>query len=550
MKKVSIRVWSLLVTMCMLVTVFTGCGNGNTQSNSSQESKQESSQESETSSESGGESSGTTSNLNETQELVLGSVRDIIPGDGDAYYVSLSADVWEPLTRDVDGAIEPGLAKSWEHNEECTEWIFHLRDDVYFHNGEKFNADIVLANIERYKKGPMTSTYVSIDIDKTFPGLLTTEAVDEYTVKLTFSDPVPTLEYMVSNYGSPMYHPDCFDAETGAVTSFVIGTGRYIIKEHVQDQYAVFERNDNYYGDYMPYIKTVRVKRIPDADARYAAIKSGEVMALVDNGAILTAQVEELLSSDDRFDVVMSKSHMTHYLKVNGEKFPFNDVRMRQAVSYAIDRETINEQLWGGLCTPAYNILSYRTPFYKDIQGEYNMDKAKELAEEVLQGQRVSVDMIISESRAASYPYKAEAEYLQSELAKIGLDVNIKILDSTLYNEARNNGDYNCTLDAHGFNNADPYSNLFGYIGTEGGSNVKYHFGYSNAEVDALLAEVKVTADEQKRKEIYDQIQVIAAEELPMIPILYDVNVNVHNKAITGYKTVPGIEWATIQWAE
>ena len=71
-----------------------------------------------------------------------------------------------------------------------------------------------------------------------------------------------------------------------------------------------------------------------------------------------------------------------------------------------------------------------------------------------------------------------------------------------------------------------------------------------SAEVDALLAEVKVTADEQKRKEIYDQIQVIAAEELPMIPILYDVNVNVHNKAITGYKTVPGVEWATIQWAE
>lgn len=223
------------------------------------------SQESEASSENSEESSGTTSNLNETQELVLGSVRDIIPGDGDAYYVSMSADVWEPLTRDVEGAIEPGLAKSWEHNEECTEWIFHLRDDVYFHNGEKFNADIVIANIERYKKGPMTSTYVSIDIDKTFPGLLTTEAMDEYTVKFTFSDPVPTLEYMMSNYGTPMYHPDCFDAETGAVTSFVIGTGRYMIKEHVQDQYAIFERNDNYYGEYMPYIKTVRVKCIPDA---------------------------------------------------------------------------------------------------------------------------------------------------------------------------------------------------------------------------------------------------------------------------------------------
>ena len=527
------------LAVIMILSMLTGCGDKEALSNSNQTDTDADSAQSETE-----------ENLNETKELVLGSVRDIIPGDGDAYYVSLSADVWEPLTRDVEGVIEPGLAKSWEHNEDCTQWTFYLRDDVLFHNGEKFNADIVLANVERYKKGPMTSTYVSIDIDKTFPGLISAEAVDDYTVKFTFSEPVPTLDYMVSNYGSPMYHPDCFDAQTGAVTSFVIGTGRYKIKEHVQDQYAVFERNDDYYGDYMPYIKTVRVKCIPDADARYAALKSQEVMALVDNGAILTAQVDELLSTSDEFDVVMTKSHMTHYLKVNGEKFPFNDVRMRQAVSYAIDRDTINEQLWGGLCTPAYNVLSYRTPFYKDIQGEYNMEKAKQLADEVLQGQTVSVDMIISESRASSYPYKAEAEYLQSELAKIGLDINIKILDSTLYNEARDNGDYNCTLDAHGFNNADPYSNLFGYIGTQGASNVKYHFGYSNAKVDELLAEVKVTADEEKRKEIYNEIQDIAAQELPMIPILYDVNVNVHNKKITGYKTVPGIEWATIQWAE
>lgn len=488
--------------------------------------------------------------LNETQELVLGSVRDIIPGEGDAYYVSMSTDVWEPLTRDVEGKIEPGLAKSWEHSEDCKEWTLYLRDDVTFHDGVKFNADAVIANIERYKKGPMTSTYVTIDINKTFPGLIDTIKVDDYTIKLTFEEPVPTLDYMMSDYGTPMYSPSCFDAETGAVTSFVQGTGRYKIVEHVPDQYAVFERNDDYYGDYMPKIKRIRVKCIPDADTRYTALKAEEVMALVDNGAIKTALAEDLVATDDRFAIKITKSHMTHYLKVNGEKFPFNDVRMRQAVSYAIDRKTINEQLWGGLCGEAYSILSWRTPFYKEITGEYNMEKAKELADEVLKGERVTVDMIISQSRANSYPYKAEAEYLQSELAKIGIDINIRILEGTIYNEERNAGNYNCTLDAHGFNNADPYSNFFGYIGTEGGSNVKYHFGYSNQEVDDLLAEVKVCSDETRRKEIYDRIQEIAAEELPMIPILYDVNVNVHNTKITGYKEIPDIEWPTIEWVQ
>ena len=95
----------------------------------------------------------------------------------------------------------------------------------------------------------MTSTYTSLSIDKSFPNLTGMEKVDDYTVKFTFGEPITTLDALLGDYGSPMISPNCFDPETGEITSTVIGTGRYIVDEHVQDQYATFKRNDNYWGE-------------------------------------------------------------------------------------------------------------------------------------------------------------------------------------------------------------------------------------------------------------------------------------------------------------
>ena len=89
---------------------------------------------------------------NEEKQMVLGSVRDMIPGEGDCFYVNLSAHVWEPLVVNNNHTLEPCLAESWEYNDDCTEWTFHLVQNAEFTDGVKFNADVCLQNIERYKK--------------------------------------------------------------------------------------------------------------------------------------------------------------------------------------------------------------------------------------------------------------------------------------------------------------------------------------------------------------------------------------------------------------
>ena len=155
------RIISLLLALALTAGALTGCQSGGSDQTTaaavSQEETASAGSREQTASQAETEASGT-EDLNETKELVLGSVRDMIPGEGDAFYVNLSAGVWEPLIYNNNHELQPGLAKSWSYNEDCTEWTFVLRDDAVFTDGVKFNADVCIQNIERYKAGPLTST--------------------------------------------------------------------------------------------------------------------------------------------------------------------------------------------------------------------------------------------------------------------------------------------------------------------------------------------------------------------------------------------------------
>lgn len=541
------KLLSWLLAMTMGAALLTGCGGDKSQDAAKDDQKTEEGQEAANDQEEDKESGS-----GEEKQMVLGSVRDMIPGEGDCFYVNLSAQVWEPLVIDNNRTLEPCLAESWEYNDDCTEWTFHLVQNAEFTDGVKFNADVCLQNIERYKKGPLTSTYTSLSIDKSFPNLASMEKVDDYTVKFTFSEPITTLDALLGDYGSPMISPNCFDAETGEITSTVIGTGRYIIDEHVQDQYATFKRNENYWGENPGKLESYRVNCIPDSEARYSALVSGEIMGLMDNGAIMVDTAVELTETNDDFVIEPTKSHMTHYMYVNSSKEYLSDVRLRQAISYAIDRDLLNETLYAGLCYPAYSILSYQTPLYKDIQGEYDLEKAKELADEVLQGQRLEATMILGKRVVDGYPCKAMAEYIQSALAEIGIDMKIELVDDSVNTERLKSGDYDFCITVTGLNSPDPYATLYSWMDSQGSYVTQYHWNYSNPEVDQLLDEVLNEKDPDRRAEIYGRLQEISAEDLPVIPLLYYVNVNIHNKAVTGYTSdlFDGVSIPTLDWAE
>ena len=268
---------SLLLAAAMAASVISGCGNSANNSAAETE-KTETTAAAATSAaeETTAAEAAEDTEKNETDEVVIATPRDAVQGSGDAYYCWEGAYVWEALTANNGGVIDPWLAKSWEHNDDCTEWTFNLRDDAYFTDGVQFNADVCLKNIERWGHG-ITSTYTTLSIEKSLPNLDKMEKVDDFTVKFTFTQPITTLEYVLSDYGSPMYSPNCFDEETGVISDYAIGTGPYKIVDHVESEYVTLERNDNYYGE-NGKVKTFKIRCIPDAETRVSALKSGEVM--------------------------------------------------------------------------------------------------------------------------------------------------------------------------------------------------------------------------------------------------------------------------------
>jgi len=424
------------------------------------------------------------------------------------------------------------LAKSYEANDDYTEWTFHLREGVQFHDGEAFNADAVIVNFDRMKLGKKSSSYYSMDITKTYPGLIDVVKEDEYTVNLVFDTSLPTLDFAMTDFGSAMFSPKNFDEE-GNFSGMVQGTGPFKMVKNKLDEYAIVERNDDYYGD-KALAKTIKVRVIPDPDTRFSALKAGEIMGVIDLGAIQPVMAMELVK-DDQFDMSYHPNTITHYMIVNGNKAPFDDVRMRKSVSLLIDRQQIVDSFYAGIGTPTTNVLNPLTPFHQDLPIEHDVDKAKALAKEVLGDERMPISIILRSGELARYPNKEEAELLQAQLSEIGLDATITLLDNGAWNEAVNTGNYDLSLKIKGLSSSEPRSLFASMMKTSSGLNKKWSFGYSNEEVDRLIDAVSNEMDMEKRKEMYNRLQAISVEELPAIPYFDDMNLVAFNKKIEGY---------------
>lgn len=476
--------------------------------------------------------------------VVLGAYRHQAPGERDAYYISKSLGVWEPLiTHDGDGRPRGVLATDWEMQDNGRVWIFHLRKGVVFHNGTPFDANAVLKNFDRWKKGYKRSTFYGLDINTYYPSLKTYEKLDDYTIKLTFEEPNINELYKMMDFGSAIFAPECF-APDGNFDGFAIGTGPFKIVENNLNKYVVVERNEDYYGG-VPEIKRFVVKNIPSPEARYSALRSEEIYGVMDLNAIPPFLAEEI-RKDDRFAVNVNRSTMTRFLVTNGKKFPFNDVRMRKAVSLAIDRRDLVHALYLDYAEPAVNLLNYTSPYHKHFDVEYNPEKAKELARSVLGDQRVEVVYCINGSEPLQ---KGEAELIAYWLRDIGLDVKIMALEYATMSYVLRKGEYNIARLQNGLANGDPYSIFYTFMMPDGGRNISTSSGYRNDEVVQLMNEVLHVEDEAERRRIYDRIQEIAVEEHPTIPLFYDVNIVAFNKKLIDYNPlIYGVDLARVRW--
>lgn len=475
-----------------------------------------------------------------SQELTAGYSRTLVNGEEDFLYTHTNLQVWEPLVRYDDNLRpQPGIAESWLLSPDGLTWTFNLRHDVVFSNGRPLVSADVAASIDHLRKSSgKPSTFLGgINFPEIY-GEPTVATPDDYTVTLTYAAPRPLLIYSISNHYSPVFAAESFRPD-GTFDGYPIGSGPFVLADWERDQYIELVRNENYSGT-KPALTAIHLRQYSDATARLAALRSGEVQALLELGGVLPSQAAEV-ASDGQYDVQAHAATCNTFLAFNGSAGRvFSDVRLRQAVSLSIDRTQLVDQLLDGYGTPATSVLLEPVTEFAVTdpaqQVRVDPERSAQLVQEATGGERVSARLIFTPPAEGinAWPFPLMAAYFQGILQPLGFDLELQQLETTALTEARNAGDYDVSISNNCWATGDPNYILGRLLDSTSAQNVTQHQGYANPRVDALLAEGRTTLDPARRVAVYQEVQAIANDEVPVAPLFNQQTITAANPQVRG----------------
>ncbi len=457
-------------------------------------------------------------------ELVFGTESDVATLDvGAAAQPAdkvITLGLYDPLTTYVDGKVVPYLAESLESaGDDLATWTMTLRDGVVFHDDTPLNADAVVKHFLRLQD-PVTAC-PCLDTVKIIASMDMPDGPEGLTV--VFKLTTPSVAFPDTLAGSSGYiESPAAVAEFGAeYKNHPVGTGPFTLAEYVPGDRVVlaafpkyWQKDDN--GIQLPYLDKLTIKPIPDAGQRLTALETGDI------DIFQTANSSDIKQAEDKgFTAQKISGSSSTIILLNNAKPPFDDVRARQALAYAINKDAINERTYDGVRVPSYSGFALDSAYYDDKAGtpQYDPEKAKALVEE-LGGLEFSIVCIPT----------PEADALFQLVKQMGEQVGMKItLESQeqgafvnrMFSKA---GDYTaaCFRSNHF---VEPDAIRPG-LTTDDAGNLVF---YSNPDVDKALDEARQTADFDTRKAAYDKVQEITGEEVPLITTLYDLFGNIYD---------------------
>lgn len=425
------------------------------------------------------------------------------------------------------GTIDPMLAESWEVSEDGTEYTFHLREDVVFHNGEPFNADAVVFNWERASTAGFEYSYH-------WEVASSVEAVDEYTVKATLPDPDALFLGTVADNWA-MIPPGYFE-EVGqdGFDAHPMGTGPFKFVEWVKGDHITMEANLDYWRG-APKIETVIFRPIPESATRVAAIQTGEV----DMVTRLSAEEAQSLLGVENVKVVKYPVERVYYIAFNnlttGLDQPTMDVKVRQAMNYAVDVDLIIEALFDGFAEPAAGYVVAGELGFGNVEPfGYDPDQALALLEEAGYPNGFAMDMACPVGAYTNFEEVCEA--VVGFLGDVGIDVTLELMESGQYWDLESAKELPPLFgDSWSAAGGEAFRRLTGALG---GWDASYS-AWSDPQIDALLEEIQATPDQDERAALYGELQVYMQEEPPFIYLYQPVQFEAINTRVQGYAPLP-----------
>ncbi|WP_256838300.1 ABC transporter substrate-binding protein [Ornithinimicrobium faecis] len=430
--------------------------------------------------------------------------------------------------------VEGDLAEEWEANEDSTEWTFHLREGVKFHNkppvnGREFTSADVLCTIDRIQTLPGHQLTLISDVTDL-------AAPDDYTVTFSLASPNVDFDRVLANPFLVILPCEATEGDVDLDTD-AIGTGAFVLDSWTRDRERVLSANPDYFIEDRPYLDGYHVTIMPDAQSQQAALRSGK-LDLMAGLSIDARQVDTLLSQVEGLRLRQEGGSTQTRIYLNTNEEPFDDLNVRRAVALAIDREGMIEGLRAGGSLTGPVTPSFEGALTSEEVGEltpYDPEQAKELLAEAGFPDGFSAEMKVTDGYGGTVV--KEAQWVQQDLAEVGINVDIKMEDyATYYGDSWAQENYTI---AYGLQtpmlSADEY--LTSEYLSDGGRNWN---GVDDPKLDEMIKEQRTITDAAERDAALQEIQryIITEVAAPLSLYVYDGQTMLSG-AVQGYYPHP-----------
>ena len=425
---------------------------------------------------------------------------------------------------DTDGSFVGVLATDWTADDETT-WTFNLVDNATFHNGEAFTADDVKYTFDRILDPATASSYSPL-----YDTIHSVEVVSPTQVIFHLRNPFGPFLSNLANNGEIVNQKAI---ESSDPARDPVGTGPFKFVEWVQGDHITLERFDGYFVEGKPYLDGIDFKFLLVDQGRIDGLNAGE-LNWVD---AVPLQSLSSLSTDSAYTYVTSATAgIPDYLALNTAKAPFDDVRVRQAVYWAIDRTQIRDVAYSGAGEVGIEEVPTGSSWYDGTpQVVPDLEKAKGLLEQAGFGNGLTVEYL----GLPQYPELLKTgQVVREQLKQVGITMNIKQVDVSIWFDAFVKGEYQITS-AYQERTIDP-DNFYSLVIRSGG--VINTTSYSNSTVDDLIDQARIMTDDAVRLHLYQQIRELVFDDAPIIFAHYETINYLMEPNVTGSTVNPTLE--------
>jgi peptide/nickel transport system substrate-binding protein len=449
---------------------------------------------------------------------IAGEPDQLDPQKTSAYFsFEVLENVFDTLVEPDDNLeMRPALAESWDVSPDQLVWTFHLRKGVTFHDGSPFTADDVVYSYRRIIDQQLAN------VDK-FSAVSGVAAADPATVRITVKQPTPNL---LTNLGGfkGMAIVQRKNVESGQIATHPVGTGPFAFQGQKSGDSITLKANPAYWAG-APRVSGVTFRFISEPSTALSALQAGEI----DWTDSIPAQRVAQLKDDDSLTLAVTPSNDYWYFALNEARPPWNDVRVRQAIAYAIDRSAVVQATSYGTAVGNQLAIPKGNPWYTPYDTyRHDIDKAKSLLRDAGAAPK-SLDVLVT----SEYPETVTAaQIIADNLAPLGITVNIRTVDFATWLDEQNNGHFDMLMMGW-LGNIDPDDFYYAQHHTDGTSNAQK---FSNGEVDRLLDAGRVETNRNARADDYAKAATIIADEVSYIYLYNPSVIQAWTTGLSGYE--------------